>query len=67
MPVTEKQKIPKTQQQKSTPLYEILIMPFHVLWLRCCINPLSLPFSTPEEFYAAWAVQLQDEHLCNLS
>lgn len=41
MPVTEKQKIPKTQQQKSTLLYEILIMPFHVLWLRSCIKPLS--------------------------
>ena len=53
MPITEKQKTPKTQQQKSTPLYKIPIMLFHVLWLMRCIKPLSLPFSTPEEFYTA--------------
>lgn len=39
---------------KTTPLYTAPIMLLHVFWLRCCIKQLSLPFSTPEEFYTVW-------------
>lgn len=59
MPITEKQKILQTQQQKTHLCAPIML--FHIFWLRWCIKQLSLPFSPLEN------VMLHGQNNCRMS